>query len=162
MNENDERLVKKDDYDNAVKQGLTLGERVRKLEGQEKRANRIMDGARRITQVAVVVILFMLGFALFFEHPVTDGPHKRPAIAMLAVICVGYGVCLQFSGGHFSIILFLLLAGATVTAFSAGVVITLLTFQHLPTASPVSYTTQQQQQQSFVILPRVLPARNGT
>ncbi len=84
--------------------------------------NRQLDVFRRIIQLACAVAVVLLILLWFLQHPLTESPHKRPALGALGVIVVGYMIALELSKGNAAVVLFLIFGGEGVALLALGYV----------------------------------------
>lgn len=110
----------KQQLDAASAQALELGRATRQHGAEKQRINRKMDLIRRLVQLMCVVVLVLMTVLLIFTRTTVQHPHKYPAAAFFTIVCVAYGVSLEFAKGNFSVLLFLILAGNTVTSLAFG------------------------------------------
>ena len=110
----------KDQLNTASSQAIELGRLTRLHTAEKQRTSRKMDLIRRLVQLTCAVVIVLMVVLLIFTRTTIQHPHKYPAAAFFSIVCVAYMVSLELARGNFSVLLFLIIAGNSVTFFAFG------------------------------------------
>lgn len=116
----DKKTVPEQDYRDAVNQASKIGTKLETMSSEKVRTSRKMDIARRLCQLGSAVTVFLLIVVFFVDHPAIETPYKLQLIGVLVVLCISYGIALEFSKGSVWAILFFMVVGSVSFGIGAG------------------------------------------
>lgn len=114
------KTVSAEDYNDAVNQTGKIGNKLNAMSAEKVRTSRKLDIARRLCQLGSAMTVSLLIIVFFVDHPAIETPYKLQLIGVLIVLCVSYGVALEFSKGSVWAILFFMVVGSISFGIGTG------------------------------------------